>query len=391
MSNLLVTDIGCLITNEASIDGTPLGIINDAAFAVTDGRVSWVGARSGVNASDYQNVISANGKAVIPGFVDSHNHLVFAGDRAIEFSARMQGQPYEAGGINYTVEQTRRASDEELRGNVSALVNEGLVSGTTTVEIKSGYGLSIADELRSLEIAREFTDETTFLGAHVVPAEFKSAPEDYVAMVCGPMLDAVAQHAKWIDVFCDRGAFSPDQTRQILKAGIAKGLLPRLHANQLEPGEGIKVGVELGAASVDHISYFNDSDIAALANSNTVATFLPGAEFSTRSKYPDARPMFSAGIQVAIASDCNPGSSYTTNMSLMVALAVREMFFTPEQALWSATKGGALALRRNDVGYLSVGAKADFTILSSNSYLHLAYRPGVNLIEQVWRNGNKIS
>lgn len=391
MSNLLVTDIGCLVTNEVGIDGTPLGIINDAAFAVTDGRVSWVGARSGVNASDYQNVISANGKAVIPGFVDSHNHLVFAGDRAIEFSARMQGQPYAAGGINYTVEQTRRASDEELRGNVSALVNEGLVSGTTTVEIKSGYGLSIADELRSLEIAREFTDETTFLGAHVVPAEFKTAPEDYVAMVCGPMLDAVAQHAKWIDVFCDRGAFSPDQTRQILKAGIAKGLLPRLHANQLEPGEGIKVGVELGAASVDHISYFNDSDIAALANSNTVATFLPGAEFSTRSKYPDARPMFSAGVQVAIASDCNPGSSYTTNMSLMVALAVREMFFTPEQALWSATKGGALALRRNDVGHLSVGAKADFTILSSNSYLHLAYRPGVNLIEQVWRNGNKIS
>ena len=391
MSNLLVTDIGCLVTNEAGIDGTPLGIINDAAFAVTDGHVSWVGARSGINASDYQNVISANGKAVIPGFVDSHNHLVFAGDRAIEFSARMQGQPYEAGGINYTVEQTRRASDEKLRGNVSALVNEGLVSGTTTVEIKSGYGLSIADELRSLEIAREFTDETTFLGAHVVPAEFKSAPEDYVAMVCGPMLDAVAQHAKWIDVFCDRGAFSPDQTRQILKAGIAKGLLPRLHANQLEPGEGIKVGVELGAASVDHISYFNDSDIAALANSNTVATFLPGAEFSTRSKYPDARPMFSAGVQVAIASDCNPGSSYTTNMSLMVALAVREMFFTPEQALWSATKGGALALRRNDVGHLSVGAKADFTILSSNSYLHLAYRPGVNLIEQVWRNGNKIS
>ena len=391
MSNLLVTDIGCLITNEASIDGTPLGIINDAAFAVTDGRVSWVGARSGINASDYQNVISANGKAVIPGFVDSHNHLVFAGDRAIEFSARMQGQPYEAGGINYTVEQTRRASDEELRGNVSALVKEGLISGTTTVEIKSGYGLSIADELRSLEIAREFTDETTFLGAHVVPSEFKSSPEDYIAMVCGPMLDAVAQHAKWIDVFCDRGAFSPDQTRQILKAGIAKGLLPRLHANQLEPGEGIKVGVELGAASVDHISYFNDSDIAALANSNTVATFLPGAEFSTRSKYPDARPMFSAGVQVAIASDCNPGSSYTTNMSLMVALAVREMFFTPEQALWSATKGGALALRRNDVGYLSVGAKADFTILSSNSYLHLAYRPGVNLIEQVWCNGNKIS
>jgi imidazolonepropionase len=391
MSSLLVTDIGCLVTNEATFDGTPLGIISDAAIAVRDGKVSWIGSRSDVKTGDYQSVLSAKGKTVIPGFVDSHNHLVFAGDRAAEFSARMQGQPYAAGGINYTVEQTRSASDEELRKNVASLVIEGLTSGTTTVEIKSGYGLSIADEVRSLQIAREFTEETTFLGAHVVPAEFKNAPEEYVAMVCGPMLEAVAPHAKWIDVFCDRGAFSPDQTRQILKAGIAKGLLPRLHANQLEPGEGIKVGVELGAASVDHISHFNDSDIAALANSKTVATFLPGAEFSTRSKYPDARPILEAGISVAIASDCNPGSSYTTNMPLMIALAVREMFFTPEQALWSATKGGALALRRDDVGHLGVGAKANFTVLSSNSYLHLAYRPGVNLIEQVWRNGNQVS
>ena len=391
MSDLLVTDIGCLVTNEASIDGTPLGIIHDAAFSVTDGKVSWVGSRSEVSVGDYQRVVSANDKTVIPGFVDSHNHLIFAGDRAAEFSARTQGQPYSAGGINYTVEQTRSASNEELRHNAAALVTEGLTSGTTTVEIKSGYGLSVADEVRSLQIAREFTEETTFLGAHVVPAEYKNAPEDYVAMVCGPMLDAVAPHSKWIDVFCDRGAFSPDQTRQILKAGIAKGLLPRLHANQLEPGEGIKVGVELGAASVDHISHFEDSDIAALAKSNTVATFLPGAEFSTRSKYPDARPMFEAGINVAIASDCNPGSSFTTNMPLMIALAVREMFFTPEQALWSATKGGALALCRTDVGYLAVGARADFLILSSNSYLHLAYRPGVSLIEQVWRNGNQVS
>ena len=391
MSDLLVTEIGCLVTNEPAFDGTQLGIISDAAIAVTDGKISWVGSRSEVKVSDYQNVVSAKGKTVIPGFVDSHNHLIFAGDRAAEFSARMQGQPYAAGGINYTVEQTRKASDEQLRANAASLIIEGLTSGTTTLEIKSGYGLSIADEVRSLQIAREFTEETTFLGAHVVPTEFKSAPEDYVAMVCGPMLDAVAPYAKWIDVFCDRGAFSPDQTRQILKAGIAKGLLPRLHANQLEPGEGIKVGVELGAASVDHISHFDQRDIAALANSKTVATFLPGAEFSTRSKYPDARPIFEAGVSVAIASDCNPGSSYTTNMPLMIALAVREMYFTPEQALWSATKGGALALRREDVGYLAVGAKADFSILSSDSYLHLAYRPGVNLIEQVWRNGNQVS
>lgn len=391
MSSLLVTDIGCLVTNDPVFDGTPLGIISDAALAVSDGKISWIGSASEVKTSDYQNVVNAKGKAIIPGFVDSHNHLIFAGDRAAEFSARMQGQPYAAGGINYTVEQTRNASDDQLRANAAALVNEGFTSGTTTVEIKSGYGLTIADELRSLQIAREFSDESTFLGAHVVPSEFKSAPEDYVAMLCGPMLEAVAPHAKWIDVFCDRGAFTPDQTRQILKAGIDKGLLPRLHANQLEPGEGIKVGVELGAASVDHISHFNDQDIAALSNSTTVATFLPGAEFSTRSKYPDARPILEAGINVAIASDCNPGSSYTTNMSLMLALAVREMFFTPEQALWSATKGGALALRRADVGHLGIGANADFAILNSNSYLHLAYRPGVNLVEQVWRNGKQVS
>ncbi|MCF8534555.1 MAG: imidazolonepropionase [Candidatus Nanopelagicaceae bacterium] len=391
MSDLLVTDIGCLVTNDPAFDGSPLGLIQDAAFAVTDGKVSWVGAKSAIKAADFENVISANGKAVIPGFVDSHNHLIFSGDRAAEFSARMQGQPYSAGGINYTVGQTRKASDQELRANAAALVIEGITSGSTTVEIKSGYGLTIADEVRSLKIAREFTEEVTFLGAHVVPAEFKSAPDDYVAMVCGPMLDAVAPIAKWIDVFCDRGAFTPDQTRQILSAGIAKGLLPRLHANQLEPGEGVQVGVELGAASVDHISHYSNSDISLLAGANTVATFLPGAEFSTRNKYPDARPLLDAGVKVAIASDCNPGSSYTTSMPLMIALAVREMFFSPEQALWSATKGGALALRRNDVGHLSVGANADFAILSSQSHLHLAYRPGVNLIEQVWRNGNQIS
>ena len=390
MSSFLVTDIGCLVTNDPVFDGTPLGIISDAALGVTDGKVSWIGTAGEAKTSDYQNVVSTKGKAVIPGFIDSHNHLIFAGDRASEFSARMQGQPYAAGGINYTVEQTRNASDDQIRANVAALVNEGLTAGTTSVEIKSGYGLTIADELRSLQIAREFSDETTFLGAHVVPSEFKSAPEDYVAMLCGPMLEAVAPYAKWIDVFCDRGAFTPEQTRQILKAGIDKGLLPRLHANQLEPGEGIKVGVELGAASVDHISHFNDQDIEALSNSNTVATFLPGAEFSTRSKYPDARPILEAGINVAIASDCNPGSSYTTNMSLMIALAVREMFFTPEQALWSATKGGALALRRADVGHLGIGANADFAILRSSSYLHLAYRPGVNLVERVWRNGKQV-
>jgi imidazolonepropionase len=204
------------------------------------------------------------------------------------------------------------------------------------------------------------------------------------------MLDEVKASSKWIDVFCDRGAFTPDQTRTILKAGIAKGLAPRLHANQLEAGEGIAIGVELDAASVDHVSHFTDADIALLSKSNTVATFLPGAEFSTRSKYPDARRMLEAGVDLAIASDCNPGSSYTNNMQFIIALAVRDCFFTPEQALWSATAGGAKALRRSDIGVLKVGANADLLLLNSPSYIHLAYRPGVNQIEQVWRNGERI-
>jgi imidazolonepropionase len=302
----------------------------------------------------------------------------------------MNGQKYEAGGIAYTVELTRKASDSDLLSNARRLQHEALHSGTTTIEIKSGYGLTVKDEARSLSIAKQLTDETTFLGAHVVPSEYKGKADDYVDLVCGQMLTEVKPHAKWIDVFCDRGAFTTEQARKVLKAGIAAGLLPRLHANQLEQGDGIALGVELDAASVDHVSHFNNSDIEKLAKSKTVATLLPGAEFSTRSAYPDARKLIDAGVTVALAADCNPGSSYTTNMPLMIALAVREMFMTPAQALWSATKGGAQALRRTDIGHLSIGAKADFVILKESSYIHLAYRPGVNLIDEVWQHGAKI-
>jgi imidazolonepropionase len=390
MSRTLISNISLLVTNDPSLDGTPLGVINDAALLIENGKVSWVGSNSQAPHKDVESVIDAEDRCVVPGFVDSHNHLVFAGDRSAEFQARMKGEKYSAGGIHYTVEQTRLASKENLTRNVKSLVSEALHSGTTTLEIKSGYGLTVAHEKRSIEIAAEFTKETTFLGAHVVPLEFANSPEEYVDLVIGEMLEEAAHQAKWIDVFCDRGAFNPDQTRKILKAGVAKGLLPRLHANQLEQGEGIAVGVELDAASVDHVSHCNDRDIALLAGSNTVATFLPGAEFSTRSAYPDARRMHEAGVTVALASDCNPGSSYTNNMAFVIALAVRDLFFTPEQAIWSATAGGAKALRRTDIGNLCVGSSADFSILKSNSYIHLAYRPGVNLIEQVWRNGTQL-
>ena len=390
MTSTLVRNIGQLVTNDPQHDGTKLGLIENAALLIEDGVVAWAGSETDAPTHHIKHRFDAHGRAVIPGFVDSHTHMIFAGDRSKEFRARMLGESYTAGGIAHTVEKTRAASDQTLRNNAQSLLNEAYLSGTTTIEIKSGYGLTVNDERRSLEIAQSFTDETTFLGAHVVPVEYKKNPKDYVDLVTGPMLDAVAPFSKWIDVFCDKGAFSVDDARTILKAGMAKGLLPRLHANQLQEGQGVRLGVELDAASVDHVSHLSEKDIEALSTSKTVATLLPGAEFSTRSAYPDVRPLLEASITVALASDCNPGSSYTTNMPFIIAVAVREMHFSPEQALWSATMGGAKALRREDIGHLFEGARANFSILNADSYIHLAYRPGVNLVEQVWRDGLQI-
>ncbi|MET9298748.1 imidazolonepropionase [Micromonospora aurantiaca] len=382
--SLLVDHIGELVTNDGR-DGDPLGIRRDAALLVEDGQVAWTGPARDAPAADRR--IDAGGAAVLPGFVDSHAHLVFAGDRAAEFAARMAGEPYTGGGIRTTVGATRAASDDDLRATVGRLRAEMLRQGTTTVEIKSGYGLNVADEARSLRIAAEFTEDTTFLGAHVVPAEYADRPDDYVGMVCGPMLAAAAPYARWIDVFCERGAFDADHARAILACGQAAGLGVRLHANQLGPGPGVQLGVELGAASVDHCTHLTDADIDVLAGSETVATLLPGAEFSTRSPYPDARRLLDAGVTVALATDCNPGSSYTSSMPFCVALAVREMRMTPAEAVWAATAGGAAALRRTDVGRLTPGARADLIVLDAPSHLHLAYRPGVPLIRQVLHNG----
>ena len=385
MSSFLVTNIGELVTNSLEFGPTPLGILSNAAILVEDDRVSWIGTAIEAQTFTADEKVDAQGASVIPGFVDSHAHLIFAGSRAAEFEARMSGLPYEAGGIKTTVAATRAASDEDLRTNMWRLIDEAKSSGTTTIECKSGYGLTVEDEARSLRIASEACADVTFLGAHVVPEEYSQREDEYVSLVTGAMLDACAPFAKWIDVFCDRDAFDPESTRKILKAGIAKGLLPRLHANQLEHGEGVQIAVEFDAASADHCTHLSQADIDALASSNTVATLLPAAEFSTRSSYPNARALIDAGATVAIATDCNPGSSYTTNMPLCIALAVREMRMTPAEALAAATLGGAKALRRNDIGHLSPGARADLVLLNAPSYLHLAYRPGVNLINQVFR------
>ncbi len=381
MTSLLLTGIGELVTNDPVHDGTPLGLVRDAAVVLEGRRVAWVGTR--LEAPTTDDVRDLGGRAVLPGFVDSHSHLVFAGDRSAEFAARMSGESYAAGGIRTTVAATRAATDEQLHANLARLTAEMRRQGTTTVEIKSGYGLSVLDEARSLALAQQFTEETTFLGAHVVPPEYADDPAGYVELVTGPMLEAVTPYARWIDVFCDTGAFDEDQARAILLAGRAVGLKGRLHANQLGPGPGVRLACELGLAAVDHCTYLADADVAALADSGTVATLLPGVEFSTRSPYPDGRGLLDAGVTVAIASDCNPGSCYTSSMPLCVALAVREMRMTPAEAVWSATAGGARALERDDVGVLAPGKRAHLTVLEAPSYVHLAYRPGVPLVAEV--------
>ena len=379
--SLLVDNIGELSTCESDREvGAPL---RDVALVLDGGRVGWCGPADRAPACD--NRIDAAGRAVIPGFVDSHSHLVFTGDRSSEFAARMAGRPYTAGGITTTVAAVRDADDDALRATVARHTTEMLRQGTTTVEIKSGYGLTVADEARALRIAGEYTSETTYLGGHVVPAGVDA--DEYTALVAGDMLTACAPHAKWADVFCERGAFDADQSRTILTAAAGAGLALRVHGNQLGPGPGVALAVELGAASVDHCTYLSESDIAALADGDTVATLLPGVEFSTRSPYPDAAALLAAGVTVALASDCNPGSCFSSSMPLMIALAVREMGMTVEQALWSATAGGAAALRRTDLGRLVVGAAADLVILDAPSYVHLAYRPGVPLVHTVIRDG----
>ena len=379
MTSVVITGIGELV----SCDGTGperLGIRRDVALIAEDNRIAWIGPEAQAPAANTR--IDLEGRTLIPGFVDSHSHLVFAGDRSAEFAARMTGQPYDGGGIAVSVDATRAAADDELRRLVQDRVTELRAQGTTTIEIKSGYGLTVDDEVRSLRIAGEFTAETTFLGAHVVPAEFTADRGGYLDLVTGPMLTQAAPYARWIDVFCEPNsphAFDGDEARQILLAGQRAGLGLRVHGNQLGPGPGVQLAVELGAASVDHCTHLAAADIGALVDGadQTVATLLPGVEFCTRSPYPDAAGLSAAGVSIALATDCNPGTCYSSSMPWVISLAVREMGLTPGQALYAATAGGAMALRRSDVGRLVVGAKADLTALDAPSYLHLAYRPGV--------------
>ena len=387
MTALVIDNIGLLVTSEPDLGEGSLGLVRDAALVIEGDTIAAI-ERAGA-AGDER--LDAAGRCVIPGFVDSHTHIVFAGDRADEFAARMAGRPYAASGIRVTTAATRHATEDELRRLARARRAEALGAGITHLEIKSGYGLEPEAERRSCAVAAELTDDVTFLGAHAVPPEYEGRPDEYVELVCGEMLDACRPHARWIDVFCEEGAFDVDQSRRVLEAGRAARLGLRVHGNQLGFGPGVQLAVEMGAASVDHCTYMTDEDIAALAGSDTVATFLPATDFSTRQPYPDARRAIDAGVDVAVATNCNPGSSYTTSMAFCIALAVRDMYMTPEEALLAATRGGAQALGRDDVGRLAPGARADAVVLDAPSYTHLVYRPGVPLVATTLVAGRVVS
>ncbi|MDO5864011.1 MULTISPECIES: imidazolonepropionase [Paenarthrobacter] len=399
-ASTLITNIGELMTQDLEHR-----VLKDAALVFEGERISWIGSSAAAPAADER--VDAGGRAVLPGWVDSHSHLVFAGDRTAEFEARMSGASYTAGGIAVTTGATRSVSDAELAGLVRERVHEALSQGTTYLESKTGYGLDVANEERSARIAAELVDEVTYLGAHLVPAG--ADPEEYTDLVCGAMLDAVLPHVRWADVFCEQGAFNEDQSRRVLKAAKDAGLGLRVHGNQLGEGPGVALAVEFGAASVDHVNYLSGEDVLALAETwahwnpstgtgtrGTVATCLPACDLSTRQPLAPGRELVDAGVQIALAANCNPGTSYTTSMAFCVTTAVLQMRLSVHEAVRAATYGGALALGRdsgNDVdgqravGSLAVGHRADLHMLKAPSATHLAYRPGIPLTHSVWRAG----
>lgn len=397
MNAELITHIG-----ELTCEDDERRVLHDAAVVVEDGRVAWLGAAASAPAADRATDVA--GRAVLPGWVDPHTHLVFAGDRTAEFAARMAGAAYRAGGINTTVAATRAATDEELAANLRRHAREALAQGTTTFETKTGYGLTVADEVRLARVAGSVADEVTFLGAHVVPRG--ADPEAYTELVAGPMLDAVAPWVRWADVFCERGAFTPEQSERVLAAARDRGLGLRVHGNQLTEGAGVRLAVRYGAASVDHCNHLAPADVAALADSwaewadgagrpGTVATVLPACDLSTRQPLAPARELLDAGAVVALATDCNPGTAYTTSMAFCVATAVLQHRMSVDEAVWAATRGGAVALRRDSgpdaVGSIRVGGRADLQVLDAPSVTHLAYRPGVPLTWAVWKKGEPVT
>jgi imidazolonepropionase len=389
VTSVALTGIGTLVTCDESVGRGPLGVVERATLVCDDGRVVYAGPETSAP-SGTEERLDVNGRCVMPGFVDSHTHLIFAGDRAGEFAARMAGAEYHPGGILDTVAATRAASAAELEGSARRLLGLALSSGTTTVEIKTGYGLDAGHEATHIAIARRLTEEATLLGAHLIPAEFAGDRAGYVGLVCDTMIPAAAITARWCDVFCERGAFDVDESRAVLDAARSHGLGLRVHANQLGPSGGVELACEAGAASADHCTHLTAADIDSLASSETVATLLPTSDFCTRQPYPNGRGLLDAGVVVALASNCNPGSSYSISMPLALALAVRYCGLTVDEAILAATVGGAAALQRTDVGILGPGARADAVVIDAPHPDHLVYRVGTPLVAGVLREGRSV-
>lgn len=401
MTDLLLTGIGQLVTNDPDREGL-LGVVDDAAVAIKDGRVAWVGPADGL-LREFRQLpeIDCDGRAIIPGFVDSHTHLVFGGNRADEFARRLRGESYEdimaaGGGIQSTVTATRNTSTSSLVTDAVRRARRMLGTGTTTVEVKSGYGLDLETELRMLEVAAAIPDlvpidvVATFLGAHVVPSDYRDDREAYVQEVIEEMLPAAAGHADFCDVFCDNGAFSVDEARRILAAASRHGMESRLHANQMAHSGGAALAAEIGAVTADHLDHITDSDVAGLQAAGTVAVLFPTVSLSLQLAPPPARRLWDGGVPVAIATDCNPGTSYVENMQLVVAAATLTSALTPEESLWAATRGGARALRKDDRGWIVPGAAADLVMLEANGYVEIPYRPGTDLVRMVIKGGDAV-
>jgi len=397
--DLLLVGIGELVTNRPGADDL-VGAVADAAVCIREGRVMWAGPEDDLPTAhcDLPRV-DVEGRAVIQGFVDAHTHLVFAGDRSGEFARRLRGESYEeilaaGGGIHATVAATREASFDDLVHLGSERAQRMLRQGTTTAEVKSGYGLDTATEVKMLEAAAAIGERTaldvvpTFLGAHVVAQGMERA--EYLDLVIEEMLPACAPLARYCDVFCEEGAFTVEESRRVLEAGMARGLRPRLHADQLTRTGAARLAAGVGAVSADHLDQITGEDAAALREAGVVAVLLPAASFSLRAPQAPGRMLWDAGVTVALATDCNPGTSYVESMPFVISVACLEMGLTPEQALWAATRGGALALEEPDKGWVGEGAAADLAILEAPSYRHLPYRPGSELVWAVVKDGGLV-
>lgn len=391
MSDLLLTGIGNLTTN----NGDP---IPDAAVKVMDGSVVFAGREGDAPEQGGAKHIDCQGRAVIPGIVDAHTHLVFGGDRADEFTMKMGGATYPeiaalGGGILSTVASTRASTGDQLFEAAAARAWRMIASGTTTVEIKSGYGLDIDTELAMLQVARRIGDElpltvrTTFLGAHAVPPEYYGDRSGYVDHVVEEMLPVAAPLADYCDVFVEDGAFSVDEARRIFEAGKKHGLAARVHADQLSRSGGTALAAEIGAASADHLDHAAEDDADSLARAGVVAVLVPGASYTLRSPQAPGPMLVQREVTIALATDCNPGTSYLESMGVVISLAVVQMGLTTEQAVRAATRGGALSLGLDDHGVIAPGSVGDLVILDAPSPDHIPYRPGTNLVWKTVKEG----